>query len=275
MCNRCKKVGRTCILGSSWAALRPPTDTPSSSPPVTSTTHPNGQTDLNRSTMGFVSERDRPAVDKGKSRESLSSTSHSKAPQTNDVPISQTLEDAAGANLAERRLSAEEKGKGRATEIQGDTPAITNGFEEDIGRGKRVKKKRRLSATGEIDPQSVNDRGTVVKRRKQAAAASISQPPEMEGPLSVEDQRYFARIKDNETRPRLSEMKGTCPVWSTTRRGLQAGTEYLRNPSRTAGASVEIGVGGVARGLILEGLTASTRHFWGVQGDAGTLVVPM
>lgn len=237
-CGRCRRTGSPCVFGKHWTQLRPPS--------TITTTEPARQ-------------------------ESIA--------QSNGV--NGTVQGPDQEN-GERRYSAAQKGKGRASENG------VNKFEEDNGRGKRVKKKRRLSATGEVDPESLNADGTVIKKRKQAKASiststgtshqhqhqQLHQVP-LEGPLSPEDQAYFDRIEENGKKPRLSEMRATCPVWSTTRKGLQAAAEYLRNPSKTAGASVEIGVGGVARGVILEGVPPSSRCFWGVQEDAGTIMVPM
>ena len=70
-------------------------------------------------------------------------------------------------------------------------------------------------------------------------------------------------------------MKGPCPVWANTRRALLSSVDYLTNTVKTSGASVDVGPGKMARGIILEGKTPSDLHFWGRRGSGGTLLLPM
>ncbi len=62
-------------------------------------------------------------------------------------------------------------------------------------------------------------------------------------------------------------MSGQCSLWAVTRRALQGAAEYLRNPVMTDGASVEIGEGGIARGVILEGQEPEPKGYWGGAED--------
>lgn len=174
-----------------------------------------------------------------------------------------------------RSLSTADKGEGRA--MDGHFSEGTKRFleaEQVDGRGKRVRKKRRLSAAGEIDPNDLNDDGSVNKKTRWTSTlvknGYVAQPP-----LTVDDKAYFARLDANARRPPLSDMKGPCPVWGKTRRALQSTAEYLRQPVKTIGASVEIGVGGIARGVILEGQIPRQGVFWGEGEQAGTIITYM
>lgn len=72
----------------------------------------------------------------------------------------------------------------------------------------------------------------------------------------------------------LSDMRLPCPVWSNTRKALQSAVEYLRAPSRTGGASVDIGPGGMARGVILEGKAPTDLDMWTLN-KYKSLLLPM
>lgn len=167
-----------------------------------------------------------------------------------------------------------EKGKGRAPE----TTARTNGSHDvngaqhdDSGRGKREKKKRRLSNASDEEAQSKSTKSNKNNQPAGSASRVESLPP-----LSKEDQAYFDRVTANRSRPSLGgRMKGPCPVWSNTRRALLSSVEYMANPVRTIGASVAIGPGGMARGIILEGQAPSDLTYWGKGSTGGTLLLPM
>jgi hypothetical protein len=151
------------------------------------------------------------------------------------------------------------------------------------GRGMRVKKKRRLSAAGMIDPNTVDANGTLLKPRKRqprpselplpVSAPSYSRSTESAAPpLSLADQAYANRELENSMKPQRTKMKGPCPVWAKTRRALLSTLEYMQNPRRVEGGSVEIGSGGIARGIILEGVAPGQGTYWGVGKEAGTIV---
>jgi hypothetical protein len=149
----------------------------------------------------------------------------------------------------------------------------------DGGRGKRTKKKRRLSAGEEIDPDTIDDDGHILlPRKKSHARPSLPVPPPapvVEAKSTSEDQAYFDRIEKNNRKPNLKNMRAACPAWATTRRALQSGAEYFRNPKKIEGGSVEVGVGGVARGVIFEGRSVGGGNYWGVKGAAGTMVTSL
>lgn len=159
----------------------------------------------------------------------------------------------------ETRYTTEEKGKGRA-------PANASHGGDDEGRGKREKKKRRLS--GDSVERVRPDRPFV------PPPPPMPQAPTRTLPVTADDKAYFQRVDANKARPPLSDMCGPCPVWSNTRRGLQSAVQYLRNPGRTGGASVDIGPGGLARGVILEGQTPTDLVLWDVE-DVWTFLLPM
>lgn len=172
---------------------------------------------------------------------------------------------------SERRLSPSEKGKGRASDFE--PSCDPNGFlepDEEGGRGKRVRKKRRLSSAGEIDPNVLNDDGSVNKKARVKSNVHVK-----EIPLTAEDRAYFARVAQNELRGPLSIYRTACPLWARTRRALQSAAECFRQPDKTIGASVGIGMGGVARGIIFEGDAPGKGVFWGEGERAGTIVTSM
>lgn len=230
------------------------------------------------------------------------------------------------AAVADRsRLTTAEKGKGRAspypstmasTTILAQTPpapyvastssAVAALAATDSLQGKRVPKKRRLSANGEIDPESLQSDGTLKKSRKRPSGveapsqydsynghvSSSSHPPPSTAamhhpvssteataapaqPMSAADRAYVERLQRNAEQPYLTEMSGQCSLWAVTRRALQGAAEYLRNPVMTDGASVEIGEGGIARGVILEGQEPGPKGYWGERKMAGTMFCAM
>jgi len=196
------------------------------------------------------------------------------------------------------RFTSEEKGKGRPVRApaapmaqEADAPLVqaaplpqttlaptptqtSNGASVDAGRrGQRVRKKRRLSAAGEIDPNDIDDNGTVLKKARRRTTSDSNSMPLL--PLTADDRAYFSRIDANNARPPLADMRGSCPVWANTRQALQAAAEYLRQPVKTVGGCVQIGVGGVARGVILEGQTPGQGTFWGSGTQAGTILISL
>ena len=146
------------------------------------------------------------------------------------------------------------------------------------GRGQRVKKKRRLSAGGELDPNDIDDDGVVVVNKPMKRASKPSMPLFRDEPMWLaQDAEYRRRVEENHNRPPLSNMRGQCPIWSNSRRALMAACEYFRQPVKTEGASVEIGINGIARGVILEGEAPglSETTYFGEMEDVGTIVVSM
>jgi hypothetical protein len=142
-------------------------------------------------------------------------------------------------------------------------------LDDDQGRGKRVKKKRRLSANGEVDPTTVDNDGSPLKSvRRTAHSTYIAQPRD----VFAADKAYATRLEANASKRPLDGMRSPCPVWANNRRALQAAVEYFRNPIRTEGGSVEVGTGGLARGVILEGTPPGQGTFWGQGNETGTIV---
>ena len=174
-----------------------------------------------------------------------------------------------------RRLSAEEKGKGKAIDCDVELSEVKDDVGPDGGRGKRVRRKRRLSADGEIDPNDLNADGSVNKKARRKSNIRANGQTSKAPILCAADKLYFARLEENAKRPALNDMKGPCPLWAKTRKALQSVAEYLRDPGKTIGACVDIGVGGVARGVILEGAAHEQRAFWGTGAEAGTIITSM
>lgn len=167
------------------------------------------------------------------------------------------------------------KGKGRALETDSEAEAgdLASPTDEIEGRGKRIRKARRLGSD-ELDPNNLLPDGTlkrVVKKKPPRPAVPVFTADEP--PMTKDDEAYFARVEANAARPALRDMRGACPVWALKRRDLSAAAEYLRDPKKTEGGSVEIGVGGLARGVILEGVAPGQGTFWGKGAQAGTIVV--
>jgi hypothetical protein len=147
----------------------------------------------------------------------------------------------------------------------------------------RPTKRPRLSEPGpstvriqpaNIEPQPATSAPATVKR---AATRKRTVPgmPTADPPLTADDRAYFARIEANSRKPGLNQMKAPCPVWADTRRSLTSAVEYLWSPVKTAGASVEVAQGGIARGLILEGQSPAPGAYWGTGRRAGTIVASM
>ncbi|WWD15727.1 hypothetical protein CI109_100149 [Kwoniella shandongensis] len=172
------------------------------------------------------------------------------------------------------RYTSAEKGKNRADQQQAAQPIHnTQDIEMAVDEAGSLTKKRRISIE-DAAHLSHNDTTVLKKPRRKSTRDSIG-PINMNVPLSPADQHYFARLEENTRRPPLFDMNGPCPVWAKTKRALQAAAEYLRDPRKTAGGSVEIGVGGVARGVILEGVAEAQGIFWGTQADAGTIITSL
>ena len=171
--------------------------------------------------------------------------------------------------------STESKGKGRA--VDPDRIGDMNHFlasDNADGRVKRVRKERRLSATGEVDPDDLDDDGRF-NRNARRKSSHLQNGQSKEVSPNADDRLYFARLDQNCQRLPLRDMKGLCPVWAKTRRALQSAADYLRQPVKTVGASVHVGVGGIARGVILEGQAAGQGTYWGTGKRAGTIVTSM
>lgn len=105
---------------------------------------------------------------------------------------------------------------------------------------------------------------------------SIFTPP-LSGPpvLKPADKDYEQRVLENSRRPDLMNTERPIQVWATRRAGLTSTLEYFQNPSKVEGGSVEIGGGGVARAIMLEGDRGDGYVFWGVDKSSGTLVFPL
>lgn len=170
----------------------------------------------------------------------------------------------------------------------------------ESGRGKRVRKKRRLSAEGQIDPDTLDDDGnpravdpspshsrhtqhTPLSHQSRSNNKGATKPRSSlpsktikpNQPMTKADEEYFRLLEENAKKPGLREMTSPCPVWSHTRRALCSATEYLRNPIRSEGASVEVGEGGIARGVILEGKPPGRATYWGTGKEAGSMLSNM
>lgn len=126
----------------------------------------------------------------------------------------------------------------------------------------------------------LDDHGQLKKPKKRAPRPSINPPTLLDpfspdAPYSSADQAYFNRIASNNARTPLKDMKHACPVWATSRRALEVSADYFQGSRKTFGASVSVGLGGVARGVLLEGETAHGAAFWGYDEQCGTIMVPM
>jgi hypothetical protein len=122
---------------------------------------------------------------------------------------------------------------------------------------------------------TVSTQGDSREKAENTAMVSAINPLAADIPLSQADQAFADRMEANRLKPNVGITKGPCPVWSYTRRGLQSTLDYLRKPTKTGGASVNIGPGGMARGVILEGQAPSDLTFWGSGLNGGTLMLPM
>lgn len=178
------------------------------------------------------------------------------------------------APVHDRRAPSADKGKGR--QVNGEESG-------DEGRGKRVKKKRRLSASDEMDPNTLNFEGTGIRKARSRQPKPITQlPSSSAGYLRPEDvtptqeDEQYAALAAREA-PALEDPRGIPPFWAGRRRALQAALPYFRNPIRTDGAAVDIGPSGVARGVILDGAPNESveAHFFGTAERAGTILTNM
>ncbi|WRT66916.1 uncharacterized protein IL334_003881 [Kwoniella shivajii] len=238
-CARCISRGVTCIPGKAWGMMRP-----------------KGKR------RNLKAEASKPKTIANK----VSSTARARPP----APTTASTLGAGG-------FSSAEKGKGKATELPyvapPQLPALPNearypstSLETQIPFDEiSSTRKRRLSSAAEADTK---------RTRRKSNRDSIGPLPSSSNlPMTLMDQAYFSRLEVNARRPPLSDMNGPCPVWAKSRRALQVAAEYLREPKKTAGASVEIGVGGIARGVILEGKVIGAQGvFWGKGREAGTIV---
>lgn len=184
------------------------------------------------------------------------------------------------AGKQEDRLTAAEKGKGRAT---AEESAGIADEDEEGGRGMRVKKKRRLSASDELDPTTLSWDGSSVKKPRSKPRPSAVNTP-LRGPLRPEDVQptdadgeYYAALKVNDERPLLDNMRGFCPLWSDRRQALTAACKHFENSYKVAGASVSVGTSGVARGVILDNTPVGSvaGSYFGMEERAGTIVTSM
>ena len=172
----------------------------------------------------------------------------------------------------EQRLTAEGKGKSRATDMTVQTLEMSSDGE---GRGKRVKKRRRLSASGEVDPNDYDGISGVKKPMRKVSKMEIPLNGDSEHLSTFEERAFNARIDANNQRPRLTDMSGSCPVWANSKRALEAAAEYLRQPIKSIGASVEIGAGGMARAVLFEGEAPDRHTSWRMDNAGGTIVMSM
>ncbi|WWD01676.1 hypothetical protein V866_008622 [Kwoniella sp. B9012] len=235
-CARCIGRGVTCIPGKAWGMMRPKGKRRNLKAEIGRTKLPNEgtSTPIKNGTSSSSQPRSTPSSSaKGKGK--AVQQHHSDFPTTNPDLLHEPM------NL--------------------DQPMSTNGGKE------KPRKKRRLSggAGGEIGVKRI--------RRKSHRDSTSVLPHTSKHPLSPADRQYFSRLEANAKKPPLTDMHGPCPVWAKTRGSLHAACEYLRNPKTTAGASVEIGVGGIARGVILEGdIPDAQGAYWGMGKDTGTII---
>ena len=164
---------------------------------------------------------------------------------------------------SEKRFSSTEKGKGRIPSPPPNGQPYINRPIHPENQNREVAMKNSNGHHGE--PPKPNPPTT-----------HVTINPAAIGTLSQVDKAFAERVEENNRKPVLGRnIKGLCPVWSNTRRGLQSALEYMRNPVKTAGASVDISPGGMARGIILEGQTPSDLAYWGEKEEGGTLILPM
>ncbi|BEJ16262.1 hypothetical protein CspHIS471_0508670 [Cutaneotrichosporon sp. HIS471] len=165
-----------------------------------------------------------------------------------------------------------DKGKGRA-----------NGEEiGDEGRGKRVKKKRRLSADDEMDPNTLNFEGTAIRKARPRPSKTPQQPSSSAGYLRPEDikptpeeEAYAALAERDVPQLPLDMIRGKPPFWAERRSTLQAAiTNFNSSLIRTDGAWVDYGHSGIARGVVLDGMPHESiqPHFFGEGERAGTIL---
>ncbi|WVQ78260.1 hypothetical protein IAT38_000344 [Cryptococcus sp. DSM 104549] len=259
-CQRCVSRGVTCIKGKAWGVMRPRTRRKSGSAasPVVKPRSITRTSELDSAAAG--------RRDKGKGKEVDAEGEHSEM-AIDELPL-------AGSSQ------------------HGDVEMVEASGEEPTFSGTLSKKRSHSfisgSADGSLPPPSgaspnapvptlafSTEDPTAKRPRHTTHSPSLPLPATTNAshlPLSSTDQRYFARLDANTRKAPLAEMLGPCPVWAKTRRSLQAAVEYLREPSKTAGASVDIGVGGIARGVILEGMADAQGIYWGQGDNVGTIM---
>ncbi|ORX39673.1 hypothetical protein BD324DRAFT_678783 [Kockovaella imperatae] len=187
-----------------------------------------------------------------------------RAKADNASEVNKQIED------GNRRLTAEEKGKSRASASFDDD--MMNGTSDEEEHGKRVKKRRKLSLAGDTHLNGVENEGSVTKPMRRTSKPGFPLAMRDDSPPQIEDRDMMHRIQVNAAKGRLSDMSGACPVWANSKRTLEVAVEYLRQPVRTDGASVQVGVGGIARGVILEGEPPDDRTFWQMDQSPGTII---
>lgn len=153
--------------------------------------------------------------------------------------------------------------------------------DDEGGRGKRVKKQRRLSASDEVDPNLLSFDGTTLKQPRSRPSRPNPLPRPHDLPARPEDvdpsssdRDYEQRAMENSEKPGLGQTRGPCPIFANRRQALTAACSWMRNPVETNGALVDIGTSGIARGVVLQG-RPWTKSFWGEREDAGTIVTTM
>lgn len=183
----------------------------------------------------------------------------------------------------ERRLTAAEKGKGRQVP-NGEGESDDDAVAEEGGRGKRVKKKRRLSASDEVDPNHLNFDGTGLRKARARPSKAVTQLPSSsagylrpEDVIPTEEDVKYKSLCDSHMAPALQHPRGIPPFWANRRRALQSALPSFRDHIKTDGALVDIAPSGVARGVILEGAPHETTeaHFFGTGERAGTILTNM
>lgn len=185
--------------------------------------------------------------------------------------------DKLSVNLA-YHTDSDEEGAADIDKNEGTQSPVIEG-----GRGKRVKKKRRLSASDEVDPTTLRSNGHSAKKSRPSVTgqnrAIIPRPPSknikrMQAQIK-EDEAYASRVAINAAKPQLRNYDSDVPLRSQTRRALYATAEYFSRPGKTAGASIEIGAAGLARGVLLEGVAPGTGNWWQLSQNSGTIIAHM
>lgn len=183
----------------------------------------------------------------------------------------------------EKRLTAAEKGKGRQVPNE-DGESDDEVVVEEGGRGKRVKKKRRLSASDEVDPNQLNFEGTALRKARARPSRPVTQLPSSSAGYhrpedvtpTAEDLKYKS-LCDIQTAPDLKDPRGIPPFWADRRRALEAALLQFRNLVWTDGAAVRLGLSGLGVGIVLDGVPHATTepHFFGTGERAGTILTNM
>lgn len=195
---------------------------------------------------------------------------------TAPIPIEWDCQTGSGASL--------DKSKARQMP-NGDAESDEEVVEDESGRGKRVKKKRRLSASDEVDPNLLNFDGSGLRKARSRPSRPVTQlpPSSSTGYLRPEDvtptdeDRAYDEVCSGNTSQELEDPRGIPPFWADRRRAVQAALPYFRDPVATDGAKVDIGPSGIARGVILDGIPRESvgASFFGMGERAGTIVTNM